>query len=165
MTEDDVRKAMVLYEEGKSLAEVGRILDFSPTPIKNAFIKLKIHIRTRREAYHLWKTKLNPNHIPGRRLTKDGYVLIYKPEHPKATKHGDVREHRLVAEQKIGRILTDDEIPHHLNGIKNDNRPENLCVLSTKVHAGQMRLKDLYIKELQKRIRQIETELKQRRLL
>jgi hypothetical protein len=165
MTEDDVRRAMVLYEEGVSLRRIGEVLGYSDTAIRNHLIEIEVPIRTQAETRRFFRKKINPNYQPGRMITQDGYVLVFRPDHPKAMKNGYIREHRLVAEQMIGRQLRDDEIPHHLNGIKDDNRPENLCVLSLKTHAGEMRLKDLYIKELQKRIRQLETEVKQKKLL
>ena len=63
-----------------------------------------------------------------------GYLYIYKPEHPNAIKRGYVAEHRLVAEGKIGRYLENDEVVHHINENKHDNRPENLQVMSNSDH-------------------------------
>ncbi len=67
----------------------------------------------------------HPNWNGGRRL-REGYMYILTPGHPYATKNGLVFEHRLVMEKILDRYLTPDETVHHLNGIKTDNRPENL---------------------------------------
>lgn len=63
-----------------------------------------------------------------------GYKYIQRPDHPNATKKGYVAEHRIIAENSIGRILLDDECVHHINEIKTDNRPENLMVMKNSEH-------------------------------
>lgn len=66
----------------------------------------------------------------GRRMDRDGYILCHCPSHPGANHQGCVREHRLVMEQMIGRYLDPQEVVHHKNGKKDDNRPENLELFS-----------------------------------
>lgn len=70
----------------------------------------------------------------GRYQTTDGYILLYRPGHPMATQAGYVFEHRLVAAETIGRLLLASEVVNHKNGIKNDNRPENLEVMLKGQH-------------------------------
>lgn len=63
-----------------------------------------------------------------------GYLYIYKPTHPNSIKSGYVAEHRLVAEEKIGRFLKNNEVVHHINENKHDNSPDNLQVMTASEH-------------------------------
>ncbi|MDN4085928.1 HNH endonuclease [Paenibacillus polymyxa] len=72
-------------------------------------------------------------HFTGKRLGRtDGYIQLYKPDHPNASKEGYVMEHRFIMEQKLGRYLTQKEEVHHINHVRNDNRIENLHLFSSK---------------------------------
>jgi hypothetical protein len=68
----------------------------------------------------------------GRSNHGDGYIEILQPEHPYCNKKGYVYEHRLVMEQKIGRYLLPEEVVHHENEIKSDNRIKNLRLFASK---------------------------------
>lgn len=67
--------------------------------------------------------------------TRNGYIQVYCPEHPKAGKSKTRPKHVLVMERHLGRYLEDNEIVHHLNGIRDDNRVENLVVMDRSEHA------------------------------
>lgn len=86
------------------------------------------------------KGKDNAHWKGGRYEDGEGYIFIYQPNHPFATKNGYVREHRLVMESMIGRYLQPEEIPHHkgikypIDSIENkqDNRRENLQLFANE---------------------------------
>jgi hypothetical protein len=66
-----------------------------------------------------------------------GYTFITKMRHPNAQKNGRIYEHTLVMSEFLGRPLMKGENVHHKNGIKDDNRIENLELWSTNQPAGQ----------------------------
>ena len=78
----------------------------------------------------LTQVSQNGKSLKGKRhvnnIMDNGYIMIYQPNHPDAKRTspvGYVYEHRIVLEIKLGRHLSKEEIVHHLNGVKTDNRP------------------------------------------
>lgn len=69
----------------------------------------------------------------------NGYRLLFEPEHPRAMKNenwdGYVYEHIAVAEEYLGRPLASNEIVHHLDGDRANNRHENLLVIERGQHS------------------------------
>lgn len=77
----------------------------------------------------------NPNWKGGKALDKDGYVRVSgHREHPRANQHGQVLEHHLVMESHLGRLLAEGEEVHHKNTVKNDNRLDNLELMTKEQH-------------------------------
>lgn len=68
----------------------------------------------------------------------NGYVVIYDPTHKKAMSNknwkGWIYEHISVAEENMGRSLLDDEVVHHLDFNRRNNKPTNLLVLTKGMH-------------------------------
>jgi hypothetical protein len=73
----------------------------------------------------------------GGRYKTEGYIRSLAQDHPKSNKRGYIYEHRLVMEAKLGRYLTPSETVHHKNGIRDDNRIENLELRVGNHGAGQ----------------------------
>jgi len=104
-------------------------------------------------------------------LDSNGYVMVrIDPSnlcYPMIKNYGGrkdmIREHRLVMAQSLGRCLTEDEIVHHVNGCRNDNRIENLELVSCAQE--HIRYKHIhvttrvYIKKLEKEINTLREEL------
>lgn len=80
----------------------------------------------------------NPGWKGGKSKTGGGYKLIRAVNHPFAKGNGYVLEHRLVMEKHIGRYLKPEEVVHHINHNKTDNRVENLIITNSSEHAGKL---------------------------
>jgi len=89
--------------------------------------------RTKGEGHHNWKG--------GRTKNRQGYVRVWvSDDHPmismKPKNQSGVMEHRLVMAESLGRPLTTDETVHHINGVRDDNRLENLQLRQGKHGKG-----------------------------
>ena len=100
--------------------------------------------------------KNNSNWKGGRIKTQNGYIKIWisqnDPFFSMAYEDGYVLEHRYLMAKKLGRCLETIEQVHHLNGIKDDNRLQNLELLDGSVH--------FLITKLQAKVRELEERLK-----
>jgi len=84
-----------------------------------------------RECYEAARYKRPLEHqVNGKpaKVNKQGYVEVWDGEKW-------VFEHRFVMERELGRPLLMEEHVHHINRVKDDNRPENLKILSGSEHA------------------------------
>lgn len=62
------------------------------------------------------------------------YVLIQQNDHPHANARGYVRRAHLVVEKAVGKYLPKQIVVHHVNEIKNDDRPENLVACENQAY-------------------------------
>ncbi len=88
----------------------------------------------------------NPNWNGGKYLDTQGYINIKFPSHPRADNQGYIKEHVLIIETAMGKLISMKARPHHINGIKNDNRNQNLVLCENHgyhhlLHQRQLALK------------------------
>ncbi len=124
--------------EGKSVSTIARECGVAVTTVSRWMAQFDI--RKIRNYSGDKKGAKNPFWSGGKYKDKlNGYVLIYAPGHPFANKKGYVREHRLVMEKLMGRYLAKNEIVHHINKRKDDNRVENLeLIILGEVNGGDV---------------------------
>lgn len=119
------------YKYDKRICEYCK-KEFYPTGSKVKLCSRKCASNARKKYFSIPQCLENPL----RKIDKNiGYVRIYCPMHPKANTRGYVYEHRVIMESVIGRYLIGDEVVHHINGIRWDNRIENLKIMSSSEHS------------------------------
>ena len=89
----------------------------------------------------------------------NGYIMIHIPSHPSANRNGYVYQHRYAMEQYLGRYLKTNEIIHHKNNIRNDNRIENLELFERQFdhfnHQNPNRINEFRDKTFRKMVRKL----------
>lgn len=111
---------------GLSIAEMNRKFHCGARHIRREIVARQIpHQRFRQNGAN------NPAWKGGEMLEDGKYVLVHRPDHPNANRHGYMRRHRLVMEEKLGRLLERSEVVHHVDGNTLNNAPDNLEVFAT----------------------------------
>lgn len=113
------------WEAGESQSAIARSLGLSQARVNSAMRKAgyrPVARRPMRETHGSWKG--------GRIVTAQGYCRVrVDPDDPMFSMsdlHGYALEHRLVVARSLGRPLARHETVHHKNGVRDDNRIENL---------------------------------------
>jgi DNA-binding CsgD family transcriptional regulator len=127
------KKMCRLYAKGMNTVELGKQFGITPNSVKKSLIRNGTILRYRGDSQ---RGKRNPLWRGGKTISDDGHVMVRSTDHPNAMPNGYMFEHRLVMEKYLGRLLQKNEIVHHVNGIKDDNRTENLKVMTQAEHVA-----------------------------
>lgn len=134
------------YQSGESMDAIAGTHHVSRNTIRRALRECGVTLRSKTDWTKDQKRGAeSPHWRGGRTVTSEGYVRVYAdPSHPwydvMTVRHGSARyfpEHRLVMAEYLGRPLTSNEEVHHVNGIHDDNRLDNLELRLGAHGAGQ----------------------------
>lgn len=142
--------AIFVWQQGHPAKPASRCVDCNKPVSKDAKRCYRCNLQWLHATVNTRATgENNVNWKGDKTMSSSGYVLLYKPEHPRAGKGHRVLEHIVVWEEANGKSLPAGWIIHHLNGIKTDNRLKNLVALPSKKHYLVLEAKAKRIQELE----------------
>lgn len=102
---------------------------------KNNGKKMSAETRTKISKAHLGKIRTPSEYGGHTKRHRNGYIMVYVPNHPYATNEGYVFEHILAYERAHNCFVDRNKyVVHHINGIKTDNRIDNLRLMTKHDH-------------------------------
>lgn len=164
---DEVIKKLYL-EEKLSVPEIANKFGCSASGIDTRLRKMDC-MRNLSEANKIAYKKYPKQsftHFKGGKYTdKAGYILVLAPNHPRGGKGRYVFEHILVWEHCHNKSVPKGYIIHHLNGIKSDNRPENLVAMPRAKHTALLEPYKKHIRKLEIENRQLRKALENSQMM
>ena len=85
------------------------------------------------------RRKYKSMNVEHKAYMENGYIVEYQKGY---NKKGNVKQHRRIMEEHLGRKLEPYEVVHHINGVKTDNRIENLQLMTASEHSSLHRLEE-----------------------
>lgn len=113
------------WEQNMSLRQIATKLDMTYASLQWYLRRFDLPRRGRVESMNIVFGGRGPS-WKGGKVSRGGYVLLKDRSNPNAQRNGYVYEHRAVMAKFLGRPVASDEVVHHVNGVTNDNRIENL---------------------------------------
>lgn len=150
-------QARVLRKKGLSIPQITKDLEVSKSsvslwvrdiPQPEKFTKKYLQKKKEERLFKLAELRSKNKKPPKKRLMYGDRIAIRAPEDYKGKKYKSlyVYEHRYLLEQKLGRLLEDGEVAHHINGDPFDNRQENLELKTKETHGEHHAKKKTIVK-------------------
>ena len=142
--DSQIDKMIELYNDGLSLNDLSKKFGYGRTTIRSRLLEKGITFRIGPKT-----GKGNSRYKKGFYINKGGYVVKSIHEYPKEhhdilnpmkhTNNCNLLEHRAEMAIHLGRTLKKEEIVHHINGIKTENRISNLQIVTLSNHRGEIK--------------------------